>query len=152
MVPLINYVLILTNYFDKCVSNMHIPKNLYWNRLWHPIPPEIYWWCSCAGRPCFSAACCPRKSILERITLRWINNRRAVREIRTGNLSASLSWWSCVFRKLKHISVVHHRYQSSWDLHWAHLGLKWPRWAPCWPHEPCYQVCQFSSRKHYRLL
>ena len=22
---------------------------------------------------------------------------------------------------------------------WAHLGPVDPRWAPCWPHEPCYQ-------------
>ena len=22
---------------------------------------------------------------------------------------------------------------------WAHLGPVGPRWAPCWPHEPCYQ-------------
>ena len=22
--------------------------------------------------------------------------------------------------------------------HGAHLGPKGPRWAPCWPHEPCY--------------
>ena len=22
---------------------------------------------------------------------------------------------------------------------WAHLGPVSPRWAPCWPHEPCYQ-------------
>ena len=21
---------------------------------------------------------------------------------------------------------------------WAHLGPIGPRWAPCWPHEPCY--------------
>ena len=21
----------------------------------------------------------------------------------------------------------------------AHLGPVGPRWAPCWPHEPCYQ-------------
>ena len=27
---------------------------------------------------------------------------------------------------------------SSWDQHGAHLGPKGPRWAPCWPHEPCY--------------
>ena len=24
-------------------------------------------------------------------------------------------------------------------LHGAHLGTTEPRWAPCWPHEPCYQ-------------
>ena len=22
---------------------------------------------------------------------------------------------------------------------WGHLGPVGPRWAPCWPHEPCYQ-------------
>ena len=22
---------------------------------------------------------------------------------------------------------------------WAHLGPGGPRWAPCWPNEPCYQ-------------
>ena len=24
--------------------------------------------------------------------------------------------------------------------HGAHLGPTGPRWAPCWPHEPCYLV------------
>ena len=24
-------------------------------------------------------------------------------------------------------------------VHVAHLGPVGPRWAPCWPHEPCYQ-------------
>ena len=33
------------------------------------------------------------------------------------------------------------RYQGSWGLHGAHLGPTGPRWAPCWPHEPCYQGC-----------
>ena len=31
------------------------------------------------------------------------------------------------------------RWQSSWGQHGAHLGPVGPRWAPCWPHEPCYQ-------------
>ena len=26
----------------------------------------------------------------------------------------------------------------SWGQHGAHLGPTGPRWAPCWPHEPCY--------------
>ena len=30
------------------------------------------------------------------------------------------------------------RYQSSWGQHGAHLGPVGPRWAPCWPHDPCY--------------
>ena len=25
--------------------------------------------------------------------------------------------------------------------HGAHLGPTGPRWAPCWPHEPCYLGC-----------
>ena len=33
----------------------------------------------------------------------------------------------------------HPRLQSSWGQHGAHLGPVGPRWAPCWPHEPCYQ-------------
>ena len=28
---------------------------------------------------------------------------------------------------------------NSWDQHGAHLGPVGPRWAPCWPHKPCYQ-------------
>ena len=31
------------------------------------------------------------------------------------------------------------RWQSSWGQHVAHLGPVGPRWAPCWPREPCYQ-------------
>ena len=29
---------------------------------------------------------------------------------------------------------------GSWGQHGAHLGPTGPRWAPCWPHEPCYLV------------
>ena len=31
------------------------------------------------------------------------------------------------------------RQQSSWGHHGAHLQPTGPMWAPCWPHEPCYQ-------------
>ena len=31
------------------------------------------------------------------------------------------------------------RQQSSWGQHGAHPGPGGPRWAPCWPHEFCYQ-------------
>ena len=27
---------------------------------------------------------------------------------------------------------------------WGNLGPTGPRWAPCWPHEPCYLGCQPS--------
>ena len=33
---------------------------------------------------------------------------------------------------------MHPRKQSSWGQHGAQLGPVGPRWAPCWPHEPCY--------------
>ena len=36
----------------------------------------------------------------------------------------------------------HPREQGSWGHHGAHLGPAGPRWAPCWPHEPCYQGCR----------
>ena len=29
--------------------------------------------------------------------------------------------------------------QGSLGPHGAHLGPAGPRWAPCWPHEPCYR-------------
>ena len=39
------------------------------------------------------------------------------------------------------------RKQSSWGQHGAHLGPVGPRWAPCWPHEPCSQGI-FTGNKH----
>ena len=44
-------------------------------------------------------------------------------------------------------SVLFHqqpRYQGSWGQHGAHLGPTGPRWAPCWPHESCYQGMLWS--------
>ena len=37
------------------------------------------------------------------------------------------------------------RYQGSRGPHGAHLGPVGPRWAPCGPHEPCYQGLSCSS-------
>ena len=31
------------------------------------------------------------------------------------------------------------RQQGSWGQHGARMGPVGPSWAPCWPHEPCYQ-------------
>ena len=31
------------------------------------------------------------------------------------------------------------RYQGSRSPHGDHLGPVGPRWAPCWPHKPCYK-------------
>ena len=32
--------------------------------------------------------------------------------------------------------------------HRAHMGPVGPRWAPCWPHEPCYQWVSSLPRKN----
>ena len=40
----------------------------------------------------------------------------------------------------KHAGTLIARFMGpTWDLHGTHLGPTGPRWAPCWPHEPCYQ-------------
>ena len=37
--------------------------------------------------------------------------------------------------------------------HGAHLGPVGPRWAPCWPHESCYQgPLTASNQQHYFLF
>ena len=36
---------------------------------------------------------------------------------------------------------------GSWGHHGAHLGPTGPRWAPCWPHEPCY-LGAFQTTDH----
>ena len=49
--------------------------------------------------------------------------------------------WKMVNHKMvsKTAQLLQPRYQSSWDQHGAHLGPVGPRWAPSWPHAPCYQ-------------
>ena len=34
--------------------------------------------------------------------------------------------------------IFHPWLQGSWCQNGAHLGPTGPRWAPCWPHKPCY--------------
>ena len=34
-------------------------------------------------------------------------------------------------------------------VHGANMGPVGPRWAPCWPHEPCYQACILSKAQQY---
>ena len=37
--------------------------------------------------------------------------------------------------------------------HGAHLGPVGPRWAPCWPHEPCYQGSSpLSNGQQFSLM
>ena len=39
------------------------------------------------------------------------------------------------------------RLQGSWVQHGAHLGPVGPKWAPCWPHESCYQRSEWRWRR-----
>ena len=32
----------------------------------------------------------------------------------------------------------------TWGQHGAHLGPIDPRWAPCWPHEPCHKAYRWN--------
>ena len=41
-------------------------------------------------------------------------------------------------KSLHHQSLIWTR-PSSCGQHGTHLGPVGPRWAPCWPHEPCFQ-------------
>ena len=42
------------------------------------------------------------------------------------------------------------REQGSWGQHGAHLEPRGPRWAPCWPHELCYQGNNCHRQSWYR--
>ena len=44
----------------------------------------------------------------------------------------------CVFIRASSSHPIPPWYQGSWGQHGAHLGPTGTRWAPCWPHEPCY--------------
>ena len=39
-----------------------------------------------------------------------------------------------------------------WGQHGAHLGPTGPRWAPCWPHEPCYLGLDWPYIQTYLFL
>ena len=55
------------------------------------------------------------------------------------------SLWSgdAIWRNRCGLTLTH-----SWGQHGAHLGPVGPRWAPCWPHEPCYQGCCLNIPSH----
>ena len=55
-----------------------------------------------------------------------------------------ITWVYCV---LEHVKA----YLDS-KVHGAHLGSVGPRWAPCWPHEPCYQGRQVTLQRCYTLF
>ena len=46
------------------------------------------------------------------------------------------SWYSIGSQIAKFMGPT---WSSSWGQHGSNLGPVGPRWAPCWPHEPCYQ-------------
>ena len=59
------------------------------------------------------------------------------------------SLWVSYMVSIGRIWVELSRQQGSWDLHGAHLGPTGPRWALCWPHEPCYQGGHILTAWHW---
>ena len=57
-------------------------------------------------------------------------------------LSSNAIWYLIyVISNICHIDVYCTSFnviQRLWGQHGAHLGPTRLRWAPCWPHEPCY--------------
>ena len=71
----------------------------------------------------------------------WGSKTPATTQERKDRQVDSLGFhWRC--GSLPSTSPVDPRLQGSWGQHGAHLGPVGPRWAPCWPHEPCYQGYQ----------
>ena len=59
-----------------------------------------------------------------------------------GNIKPLTSMWSINTQHLNKHSANSFGYPDSKFMgqHVTHLGPVGPRWAPCWNHEPCYQV------------
>ena len=65
------------------------------------------------------------------ITIEWL----CIQFIQSCKVVYHLIWWLC--RSTTDISKIP-RIARFMGPTWAHLGPTGPRWAPCWPHEPCY--------------
>ena len=53
------------------------------------------------------------------------------------NFNANVDYWTEHCVNLSNTMKLWKNPDSK--VHGAHLGPVSPRWAPCWPHEPCYQ-------------
>ena len=113
------------NYFTKFSKNYHSD-----GPIWSPI-------CTCHDSSAV-VTCAKLWSdwviiFQERVT--WIFRRLGLWVHNTFGCLV-LDWqWRAVIGALERYP----RYQGSLGLHGAHLGPTGPRWAPCWPNEPCYQ-------------
>ena len=47
--------------------------------------------------------------------------------------------WICMCTRAFQAGCHPHSKVHGANMHGAHLSPAGPRWAPCWPHEPCYQ-------------
>ena len=76
---------------------------------------------------------------------------RASRALRNLVWCTQKSYNGIVNSRPVEINLILSRKQISWGQHGAHLGPVDPRWAPCWPHEPCYQgSCLIRKRRWQR--
>ena len=75
------------------------------------------------------------------VLLRWINFNPSMDKW----FHAQESMWGNHLTILKHQRCNHRRL----EIDGAHLGPTGPRWAPCWPHDPCYLGDIMSDRIAY---
>ena len=62
--------------------------------------------------------------------------------------------WQFYFHNSGSIEILLYPFPDS-KVHGAHLGPAGPRWAPCWPHELCYQgyvTCSVAVSKAEHIL
>ena len=136
--------------------------------LWRPLETRIYvWWMSRRHSSDMainlfkkqddsfyrSGFCCPIKSVPVRFgddlmtLLHFLNHLT----FEAGNLLVSSGFkaqvvsdaqlWPTVAWPVtwEALTVMGPQTANFMGPTWGHLGPVGPRWAPCWPHEPCYQ-------------
>ena len=63
----------------------------------------------------------------------------AFHSVLKGGCNFLRSYHSYLYNRLGHERFKWPQIAEFMGLTWANLGPLGPRWAPCWPHEPCYQ-------------
>ena len=118
-------------------GNMRLPLSLQWrhngrDNASNHQPPD------CLLNRSFGRR--SKKTLKLRVTVLCAENSPGAGEFpaqKPSNAENVSIWWR-------------HHEESSWGHHGTHLGPVDPRWASCWPHEPCYQGTFVSSKSNLR--
>ena len=92
------------------------------------------WWFETLSRPLWRHGNDDALGVINANRL-WILDRAP----QTDNMSSVFRYVLALWGKLRCVSAISCPWQQgSRSQHGAHLGPTGPRWAPCWPREPCY--------------